>query len=221
MTETKLRKLLDTHALNFRMRHYPKTVLAQFAEPVGIVEQLYEAKSRIANDRNLTPQGQARAQFEAGKAAIEKIDKWHASLLAGLDADVAAQRAALLPKTPKPDEKTVDLMLSRLQHLTPLEVSVLYNSGADSERLVMETASAQAGRLPMKSGNGLEWRPLLDPGAVAASIEARARAQNPQGVEKLNELTEIRGMHVTIAGHAVAEVKEALDGIDLERAMAG
>jgi hypothetical protein len=210
MTDTKLRRLLDTHRLNFRMRHYPVTVLAPFEEPTGIIEQLYEARTRILNDRNLSPQGKARAQVDAGKAAIDKITKWHTSLLAGLDADVAQQHAALQPKTKKPDDKTVDFMLARLQPLTPLEVSVLYNAASDDERVVMETASERAGRVPMKSGNGLEWRPILDTAAVAASREARARAANPQGVEKLRELEEIRQMHVTITGNAVAEVKEAL-----------
>jgi hypothetical protein len=99
-------------------------------------------------------------------------------------------------------------MLARMQQLSPLEVAVAYNAATDDERVVMEHASAQDGRgLPMKSGRGLEWKPMLDTAAVAASREARARAANPAGVEKLREIEELRAMHVTIAGHAVAEVK--------------
>jgi hypothetical protein len=80
----------------------------------------------------------------------------------------------------------------------------------------METASASVGRIPIKTANGLEWRPLLDAEMVNGSVMARAAEKNPQGVAKLNELAEIRALHVTIANHAVAEVREALSGLALD-----
>jgi hypothetical protein len=80
----------------------------------------------------------------------------------------------------------------------------------------MEAASALVGRVPMKTGNGQEMRPLLDPETVNETFMARAAAKNPQGVAKLNELAEIRALHVTVANHAVAEVREVLSGVSLD-----
>jgi hypothetical protein len=65
----------------------------------------------------------------------------------------------------------------------------------------------------LKSANGLEWKPLLNPESVNESVIARATAKNPAGARKLQELTEIRAMHVTVAGHAAAEVREVLEGV--------
>ena len=62
---------------------------------------------------------------------------------------------------------------------------------------------------------GMEWKPLLDPETVNESVMARAAEKNPAAVQRLNELREIRAMHVTVAGHAVAEVKEALSGLNV------
>jgi hypothetical protein len=45
---------------------------------------------------------------------------------------------------------------------------------------------------------------------------ARAAVKNPQGVARLNELAEIRALRVTIANHAVSEVREALSGVILD-----
>ena len=53
-----------------------------------------------------------------------------------------------------------------------------------------------------------------DPESVTASIAARATATNPQGAMKLSELEEIRSMHVTVANHAIAEVREAISKYD-------
>jgi hypothetical protein len=106
--------------------------------------------------------------------------------------------------------------LGRLQQFTPDEIAVLYSSATDEERVVMETASASVGRIPIKTANGLEWRPLLDAEMVNEAVLARAAEKNPQGVAKLNELAEIRAMHVTVANHAVAEIREALGGVSLD-----
>lgn len=62
----------------------------------------------------------------------------------------------------------------------------------------------------MKSG--LAWQPFLFPETVNGSIIARATAKNPAGAKKLEELTEIRAMYVTLAGIAAADVQAALNG---------
>jgi hypothetical protein len=74
----------------------------------------------------------------------------------------------------------------------------------------MEAAAASVGRVPMKTANGLVWSPLLNPESVNDSVIARATAKNPAGAQKLRELEEIKSMHVTVAGIATAEVREAL-----------
>jgi hypothetical protein len=123
---------------------------------------------------------------------------------------LAVHRAALLPTGDKPDARKVDFMLGLLQKHTPQEIAVFYGSATDEERLVMEAAAHSVGRVPIKTASGLEWAPLLNPETVSESIIARATATNPQGAKKLQELTEIRSMHVSVAGIAAAEIKEAL-----------
>jgi hypothetical protein len=138
--------------------------------------------------------------------------------LAGLDADIATQRAALLATTAKPDPRRVELMASRLLQFTADENRIFYTSAAttDEERLVMEAASALVGRVPMKTDKGQEMRPLLDPGTVNETVMARAAAKNPQAAQKLEELIAIRALHVTVANHAIAEIREALSGVNLD-----
>ncbi len=89
---------------------------------------------------------------------------------------------------------------------------MFYSSATDEERLVMEAAAASVGRIPMKSVNGLEWQPLLHPETVNESVISRATAKNPAGAKKLEELPEIRAMHVTVAGITAAKVRDALSG---------
>jgi hypothetical protein len=74
----------------------------------------------------------------------------------------------------------------------------------------MEAASRHLGRVPMKTGNGLEWLSLLDAERVNASVMDRATATNPAAVAKLHELELIREMTATVANVAIAEVKDAL-----------
>ena len=62
----------------------------------------------------------------------------------------------------------------------------------------------------------MEWKPLLDPIAVNESVMARAAEKSPQAVARLNELVEIRALHITIANHAIAEIREALGGVSLD-----
>lgn len=53
--------------------------------------------------------------------------------------------------------------------------------------------------MPIKTGRELEWAPLLNPETVNESIVVRATARNPAGAKDLEELTEIRATHITIA----------------------
>ena len=208
----KLRLVLDTLDRNYRFSQWPKTtVLAPFQEVTLIVGRFFEQKASIDADRNLTGEGKTAARKEAGTAAMEAIKKWHTPRVAGLDADLGVHRAALLPaSTEKPDARRIDFLLSHLRDRTPQEIATFYSSATDEERLVMEAAAASVGRIPMKSANGLEWQPLLQPETVNESVIARAMAKNPAGAKKLEELNEIRAMHVTVAGIATAEVRAAL-----------
>ena len=94
--------------------------------------------------------------------------------------------------------------------MSPTEIATFYDSATDDERRLMEAAAASVGRVPMKTDNGLQWRPLLDPETVTASIAARAAVRDPEGATRLEELAEIRAMHVTVAAVAAAEVRKAV-----------
>ena len=213
----KIRTLLDTYRLNFRLTQWPETVLDPLAEPATILEAFHLRKAAIDADANLTTKGKNAARVQAATEALQAIGKWHAPNIAGIDQDLGAQRAALTPKGDKPDQRRVELMASRLIQFTQEENGVFYNSATDEERQVMEAASSILGRIPVKAADGgLELRPVLDPERVNESVMARAAAKNPQAVAKLNELAEIRAMHVTVAGHAVAEVREALGGVNVD-----
>ena len=206
----KLRMLLDTFQRNFRMTQWPKTVINAFEEPAVIVKHFHGTKVIIDANPHLTTQGKVAARADAAKAALAAIKAWHATKIVGLDTQVAQHRAALVPQMEKPDPRKVEYMLSQLQRHTPQEIATFYNAATDEERLVMEAASASVGRIPVKSGNGLTWEPLIAPDVVYDSVLARATTKNPAGVAKYNELSEIRAMHVTVANHAEQEIKEGL-----------
>jgi hypothetical protein len=97
-------------------------------------------------------------------------------------------------------------MASQLQKFTPHEIAVFYNTATDPERRVMEAASASVGRLPMKTSNGLELKPMLEPDMVASAILERAEMTNPTAAQKVRELSEVRAMQVTITGVALSEL---------------
>jgi hypothetical protein len=214
MVNTEL--LVDTLTRNFHPEQWPETWHAPLEEPVKLVADFKKQKAAIDANAHLTPAGKDAARVAAGNAAIEAISKWHAPRLAALDADLGVHRTALMPTGEKTDERRVDFMLGLLQKHTPDEIAVFYNSATDDERVVMEKAAASVGRIPTKTAHGLEWKPLLDPETVHESVMARAMARNPQGAQKLKELTEIRAMHVTVAGHAVAQVQQVLAGYRLK-----
>jgi hypothetical protein len=218
MMPAKLRTLLETYRLNFRLTQWPETVLDPLAEPVTVLEAFHERNAAIRSDVNLTTKGKDAARAKAATEALTAIGRWHTPNVTGIDQDLGAQRAALVP-TPKqqPDGRQIDFILSHLRDKTPQEIAVLYNSATDDRRLLMEVASASVGDIPRKAADGgMEWKPLLDPETVNESVMARAAQKNPQAVAKLNELAEIRAMHVTVAGHAVAEIREALGGVSVD-----
>jgi hypothetical protein len=206
-----VRELRDTLALNFRMRHWPQqNVFDPLNEPVEMMARIRQERADIDANRNLSPVGKVEARNTAKQRASEAVKKWHEPNLAGLDAHIAEHRAGLLPKGTPPDPKRVEFMAALMQRYTPEENAVFYTSADDSDRVVMEAASALLGRVPLKTQAGQQWRPLLDPDRVTETVMERAIAQNPRGVERLNELREIRAMHVTIANHALAEIDEVM-----------
>jgi hypothetical protein len=214
----KVRTLIDVHEQNARFTHYDwRVVRPQLDSAITITETFLSQKAAIDADPHLTPKGKDAARVKAAKEALEALGKWHSPRLAGLDADLGTQRAALIPTGDKPDPRRVELMASRLIQFTQEENGVFYNAATGEERQVMEAASSVLGRIPVKAGDGgLELRPVLDPERVNESVMARAAERNPQAVARLNELAEIRAMHVTIASHAVAEIREVLGGVSLD-----
>jgi hypothetical protein len=179
-------------------------------EPFGLLVTLSDdarqKKTNIVNSRDLTTEGKRKAATELEAAARAAIKDWHEKRLAGIDADLTAQRAALFGLIDRPDPKRVDLMASRLLTHTPADVQVFYGSASPSERLEMESANAMIGRVPLKGPNGLEWKTLLDPAMVAEAQLSRAEQTNPAAAEKVRELQEIRDMQVTLIGVALSEI---------------
>lgn len=204
----KTREVLDTLRLNFNMRQVPITALDAFEPVDGIVQAFQKAKADADTNRHLTAEGKLAARTKARDDAKKAIDAWRSARLAGLDADLGAQRAALMPTTEKPSDRRIDFMLSHLHDRTPEEIAVFYSSATDDERRTLEAAAASVGRVPRKGANGLTWEPLLDSASVNESILARARAANPAAVQKLEEVSVLRDMTATIANVALSELQE-------------
>src|SRR5207245_2290338 len=120
---TTLRMVLDTHRLNFRMAQWPITVLDAFEDIDAVVQKFHKDKAAIDADRHLTNEGRVAASIKSGRAALKAIHDLHTPRLAGLDADLAAHRAALVPvSTEQPDARRIDFLLSHLRDKTPLDV---------------------------------------------------------------------------------------------------
>lgn len=204
-------ELVDSYQLNARFRQILKeNIFPAFSEPLAVIAQVRKDRATIDANRNLSSEGKVDARRTAAQTARDAIRKWHEARLAGLDADIAAHRAALVPSGDAPDPKRVEFMLNALRSFTPDEIVVLHGGAADPERRVIEAASELAGRVPFKTEKGIGLRHLIAPEVLQDAIAARAATTNPQGVERLNELIEIRGMHKTLANHALAEVEEVL-----------
>lgn len=205
-----VRELFETQRRNLRLQHYPATALDPLQQPVETVATLRAKVAEINADRYLTPEGRAAARKKAAGEAADSVRAWQAKRQAGLDADLGAQRAALLPTGERPDQRRIDFMLAIMQRHTSEELNVFYGSASDAERRVMEAASASVGRVPTKTASGLVWQPLLNPESVQESIMARAQAEKPAALERLRELELIRAATATLAQHALVEIGEQI-----------
>lgn len=205
-----VRELFETQRRNLRLQHYPATALDPLQQAVETVATLRSKVAAVNADAHLTQEGKAAARKKAATEAADVVKAWQAKRQAGLDADLAAQRAALLPAGERPDQRSVDFMLAVMQRHTSQELSVFYGSASDQERRIMETASASVGRVPTKTASGLVWQPLLNPESVQESIMARAQAEKPAAVDRLRELQEIRAATATLAQHALVEIGEQI-----------
>lgn len=214
MATNRFRLILDTHRGNFKLTQWPITVLDPLETYHDIVERAINDRASIDTDPHLTPQGKAAARAAKKSAAVKAISDVSTPRLAGLDADVAAHRTALLPaSTEKIDNRRIDFLLSHLRDRTANEIAVYYSSATDEERLVLEAAAQSVGRIPTKNVDGsLAWTPLLPAATINESVIARASAKNPQGAKKLQELEEIRSLHASVASIAEATVREVLEG---------
>jgi hypothetical protein len=214
MATNGFRLILDTHRRNFSFTEWPITVLDPLETYNDVVEQAIKARAAIDTDPHLTPQGKAAAKAAKSAAAVKAIADVSTPRLAGLDANVASLRTALMPtSTEKPEARRIDFLLSHLRDRTPQEIAVFYNSATDDERLVLEEAARSVGRIPTRGADGsLVWAPLLPAETINESIILRASVKNPVGAKKLQELEEIRAMHASVASIAAATVRETLEG---------
>jgi hypothetical protein len=203
----RLRLVLETQRKNLRFTQYDlDVVLTPFEHVATLVDAFDQQKATIAADPHLTDDGKKAALAKARATTREAVKAWQEPRLKGIDADLLAQRAALIPQADVPDQHRVSLMASELLKFTPQDRAILYNQATEDERRVMEAASAATGRVPFKSANGLELKPLLDPKTVDESILARAATANPTAAQKVQELMEIRQLTDSVAGVALAEI---------------
>ncbi len=207
---TKTLNVLETLERNFLARHYrPDAVFGPLKEFVTLVQQATDQAQAVGQDPMLSPEGRFTERKAALDAMAQQISQRRDSRLAGLDADLAAQRTALAPAAKPADPKKVDHLLSVLRTMTPDEVAICYGSASDDEKLLMEAASSLIGRVPTKTREkGIVWTPLLDPDAVTATAMARAEAAQPAAAERLRELAEVRAMTASVANCALADLKE-------------
>jgi hypothetical protein len=210
----KYRLIRDTQRRNVRFTQLPITVLDPLEDYDAFVVQAVQAKAAIEANDHFAPKGQRAEKDAKVESLVKGLVDLRTSRLVGFDADIAAHRVALLPaSTEQPEARRIDFLLSHLRDRTPQEIAVFYNSATDEEKLVLEAAAQSVGRIPTKTADGgLVWAPLLPAETINESIIARASAQNPHGAQKLQELEELRAMHVTVAGIAEATVREVLEG---------
>jgi hypothetical protein len=182
------------------------TVLVPFEHLRMLSRTFHQQRTQIAQDRLLTNEGKTAALEQARASTRKAIEDWHAERLRNIDADLLEQRAAFIKTTKTPSATRVSLMAVELAKFTPQERAVFYNAATEDERREMEAASAATGRLPIKTGQGLELKPLLDPEMVNVAIVTRAEMTNPAAAQKLHELEEVRRMQVTMTGVALSEI---------------
>jgi hypothetical protein len=203
-------KLEEVYAAQARnqlfVRYDLGTVLVPFEHLRMLSRTFHQQRGLIMQDRLLTSEGKTAALEQARASTRKAIEDWHAERLKGIDADLLEQRAALMTITKKPDPARVSLLAVELAKFSPDERAVFYNAATEDERREMEAASAATGRLPIKTGQGLELKPLLDPEMVNVAIVTRAEMTNPPAAQKLHELEEVRRMQVSMTGVALSEI---------------
>jgi hypothetical protein len=204
----RIQEHLEAQARNARFAHYEaKIVRQQLDEVLVFSSHFFESKQKIDADKHLTPEGKAAARAKAREPIVAEITKWKDKRLTGLHADISAQRAALQPTAPKVEPRRIDALESRLRSFSLEEIATLYSSAPDGVRVDMEATALAVGLVPFKSGNGLEWKPLLTTEVIQEAVLARALKNNPAGAAKLGELEEIMEMHQTAANIAIAEIQ--------------
>src|SRR5437667_10172020 len=110
-----VRLILDTQRTNHRFTVYdPDVVMTPLEQAASLVDAFHQQKAEIDSDRHLTPQGKAAARIKAGNATLAAIKAWHEPRLKGIDGDLLAQRAALIPTTEKPEPRRVEFMAAEL-----------------------------------------------------------------------------------------------------------
>lgn len=211
----KTKDVITTLQRNTLMRHYqPEAVFTSLREPLNAIDEMVEAVKAVKADPHLSAEGRTAKCAALLAGATERVTTWRTKRLAGLDADLTAQRAALTPSGKAPDPRRVDHLLAVLRTFTPLEVSVVYGSASEDERVVMEAAAALVGRTLVKtSEGGIVWAPLIEPDVIAEAVMARAAAAHPEAVDRMRELTEVRAMTATVAGNALADLRAVANEI--------
>ncbi len=212
--------LVETQRRNTDLTQWPAgPVFDAYKEPQRILDAFHEQAGSIRTSPHLTSEGKQDALMKAARIAVESLQKWNAPRIAGLEADLGVHRMALLPASESPDARRVDFMLDRLKGYDPDDIARFYSQATIDEQALMEAAAASVSRVPTKTAGGkLEWRSLLDPATVAETIMARASRANPEGARKLEELTSIRQMHITLTASAINEVRDVLAGQGLDGA---
>jgi hypothetical protein len=200
----------ETQERNARYTQYqPDKVFGPMRKALEFAEEAHRTKQSIAADRRLTPEGKRAARAKLVSETIEKIRTWDTDRLTGIDDDIAAQRAALLVTTRKPETKQVEFLAGKLSAFSPQDIVVLYEQASDDLRLEMEAASVSLGPIPVKSANGMGWQTLLSPEVITEAVLSRAAKVNPAGAAKLRELEEIRETQHRISTIAIREIEEA------------
>jgi hypothetical protein len=181
--------------------------LAEQVAPVTAILVGYDGDAnRLRADSHLSPEGRLAKLRESHEKAAASVEQWRTARVAGIQAQVEAQRATLQRESAKviaaPTERQVQQMAERLSAFDPLEVAVLYGDATDEERQLMEAASLSLGRMPRKRGEQLVWEPLLAPERVAASVAARAARVAPVAAAAVADSERIHRLYDTLANAA-------------------
>ena len=204
---------IHLQALQTLRGEFPDGLPAQMAEIAPILKTFDTRVAEIEVNDKLSPIGKDDQLKAAMESAAADIEKWRLGKTAGVEAQMAAQRASLQAKADKELSKPTDLqvtnMIQRLREFEPLEIEILYADATDAEKLVIEAAADAIGRQPIRQGNQIVWSPLIPVERVAAVREARIAGANPDGIAALRDLQRIRNTYDALAGSAKELLKES------------